>query len=94
MSELFLLRKRGLYYCPDGQGYTCYVSDAGLYSEEEALDRCQNPSVEPIPVSMQRQHFVDEIEQLEKSLAFMKVRLFELDNLVSDNTPPNAENGQ
>lgn len=41
MSEKFLLIKRGLYWRPDAQGYTGVKSEAGRYSCEEAVARCQ-----------------------------------------------------
>jgi len=84
MVEQYLLKKRGVYYRPNSQGYTVHIRDAGLYSEKEAEEICQNCAVCPIPISTVRDHFVKEIEQLEKSKQVMIGRLADLDALKSD----------
>lgn len=50
MGEKYLLLKRGLFWRPNSQGYTALKSEAGRYSEEEALSRIHDGSPPTITV--------------------------------------------
>jgi hypothetical protein len=39
MGEKYLLLRRGLYWRPNSQGHTALKSEAGRYTEDEALSR-------------------------------------------------------
>jgi len=85
MTEQYLLRSRGFFYRPNFQGYTEYICDAGLYSEEEASRICDNSRVVPMLFSEMRESLLGEIAQQETVLAEMKKQLSHLDATESAN---------
>lgn len=38
MTDLYLIEKRGLYYRPNAQGYTCFKHEAGTYTLDEVAE--------------------------------------------------------
>ena len=71
----YLLMKRGYYYRPNAQGYTSSIFDAGLYSRQEAVERCEHSS----GVTMKR--LLDYLPEIDDERKRIKARLDELDRL-------------
>lgn len=44
-GDKWVLRKRGLFWRPNSQGYTSSLAEAGLYTDEESTARAKNPDV-------------------------------------------------
>lgn len=78
----YLIRSRGLYWRENGEGYTPYLWDAGLYSEEKAEYQVKSrPKVDSAwPLSAYEKDIPEMIEQLEKGIKRLKEMQKELEN--------------
>lgn len=71
MSQYFLI-KRGLYYRPDGKGYTESIIEAGLYSLTEAIERVNGSDGVTMKSVDQMLHEIDaQRENMREKLALL-----------------------
>lgn len=70
----FVLMKRGLYYRPNGHGYTSALAEAGIFNRNQADAHCQVPGVTKKSLNA----MLDEIDSEREAL---QGRLAELDNI-------------
>jgi hypothetical protein len=74
MTE-YLLMKRGYYYRPKAQGYTSSLLEAGLYSAEESLERCEKSD------GVTRRRLIDALDDIDAERQKLRARLDELDDI-------------
>lgn len=73
MDEPYLITKNGYYYRPNAQGYCSLISEAGVYSKDEALERSRDREhVKAIPVSRLQSEILDEVDRLEQQVKTLK----------------------
>lgn len=72
MTE-YLLMKRGLYYRPKAEGYTSSLLFAGLYSAEEAAERCEKST------GVTKKRLIDTLDEIDKERKQLQARMDELD---------------
>lgn len=62
----FYIRK-GPFYRPNGCGYTDFITDAGVYTKEEAINsatHCRDIDLIPIDILAHNKRIVDKIKEL------------------------------
>jgi hypothetical protein len=72
MTE-YILMKRGLYYRPNAQGYTPTLLHAGIYSAEEAAERCEKSA------GVTKKRLIDTLAEIDLERKDLHARLGELD---------------
>lgn len=78
MKQLFVIRKPGVYWRPDGCGYTNNRIEAGFYTEQEAKEVCDHPrsgyTYKPVSELFESEDEINEIiARLERIKAQMRL---------------------
>ena len=62
----YLLKKNGLYYRPDGRGYTQFAFRAGLFDEKYAEDHasCTGGEVQAVPVEQLNTYEIADLKEV------------------------------
>ena len=82
-QPFYVLIKRGLFWRPKDNGYTCCIEDAGLYTKAEAEKRIHGGE-EPVTMDLASKYATDEstkIERLERENTALKQQVEKMTNI-------------